>query len=110
MQKETQLKTGDSIETGPDSNVSLRFVDGTRLLLAPNSRITLSEMILFGKIGMAQTLLELHRGQVETHAAKWVDLPDDTYQLRVRAINADGLEGVPSPTPHPAQDTMQYSA
>ena len=86
LQKETQLKTGDSIETGPDSNVSLRFVDGTRLLLAPNSHITLSEMILFGKTGIAQTLLELHRGQVETQAAKQVQ-PAARYEIKSRALN-----------------------
>jgi len=86
LQKETQLKTGDSIETGPDSNVSLRFVDGTRLLLAPNSRITLNEMILFGKTGMAQTLLELHRGQVETQAAKQ-ERPAARYEIKSFALN-----------------------
>lgn len=86
LQQDTTLKTGDRIETGPDSNVSLRFVDGTRLLLAPNSHITLSEMLLFGKTGMAQTLVELHRGQVETQAAKQVQ-PAARYEIKSRTLN-----------------------
>lgn len=84
--KETQLQAGDTLETGPESTVSLRFVDGTRLLLAPNSRITLSKMILFGKTGMAQTLLELQRGHVETQAAKQ-QKPAARYEIKSRALN-----------------------
>ena len=80
------LQVGDTIETGPDSSVSMRFVDGTRLLLAPNSRIVLSQMILFGKTGMAQTILGLQRGHVETQAAKQQQ-PAARYEIKTRALN-----------------------
>lgn len=33
-------------------------------------------------------------GVFSAHSARWPDLPDGRYTLRVRAINADGLEGL----------------
>lgn len=83
---DARLQVGDVIETANDSNVSLRFMDGSRLLLTPNTRITLAEMVLYGKTGMAQTLIELHRGSIDTRVAKQVK-PAARYEIRSRPIN-----------------------
>jgi hypothetical protein len=83
---DARLQVGDVIETGNDSSVSLRFVDGSRLLLTPNTRITLAEMVLFGKTGMAQIVLELHRGSIDSRVAKQVK-PAARYEIKTRALN-----------------------
>lgn len=77
---------GDTIETGADASVSLRFVDGSRLLLTPNTRITLTQMVLFGKTGMAQTILDLHRGSIDTRVAKQ-EKPAARYEIKSRPLN-----------------------
>lgn len=38
-------------------------------------------------------------GQFATPAARWADLPDGRYRLRLRAIDADGLEGLDANVP-----------
>ncbi|HWR76985.1 MAG TPA: FecR domain-containing protein [Thiobacillus sp.] len=83
---DARLQVGDVIETANDSSVSLRFVDGSRLLLTPNTRITLAEMVLFGKTGMAQTVLELHRGSIDSRVAKQVK-PAARYEIKTRPLN-----------------------
>jgi LysM repeat protein len=56
-----RLEVGDIIETSANASVSMRFVDGSRLLLIQNTQVTLAEMILFGKTGMAKTVIDLKR-------------------------------------------------
>lgn len=81
-----RLETGDTIETAADASVSLRFVDGSRLLLTQNTRVSLAEMLLFGKTGMARTLLDLHRGSVDARVAAQ-QKPSARYEIRSRALN-----------------------
>jgi hypothetical protein len=81
-----RLQTGDTLSTGSDGTVSLRFVDGSRLLLSPNSSITLTEMVMLGKTGIAQTLLELHRGSLDTRVAPQ-QKPVARYEIKSQALN-----------------------
>lgn len=83
---DARLQVGDTIETGAGASVSLRFVDGSRLLLTPDTRITLAEMVLFGKTGMAQTILELHRGSLDTRVAKQ-EKPAARYEIKSHPLN-----------------------
>ncbi|CAH1387883.1 FecR domain-containing protein [Candidatus Nitrotoga sp. M5] len=82
----TRLEVGDVIETGADANVSMRFVDGSRLLLTQNAQVSLVEMILFGKTGMANTVIELNRGSLDTRVAKQ-QKPSARYKIKSRALN-----------------------
>jgi LysM repeat protein len=61
---------GDSIQTKPDSTLVLEFVDGSTLLVQPDSRLVLNNLSLFGKTGMADTQLHLNQGRVETKVEK----------------------------------------
>lgn len=81
-----RLEVGDKVTTGSNASVSLRFVDGSRLLISPNTQITLSEMMLFGETGMAQTIIELHRGSVDTQVANQVK-PAARYEIKSRTLN-----------------------
>lgn len=80
------LRVGDTIETAADASVSLRFVDGSRLLLTPGTQVTLTEMLLLGKTGMAQTILELHRGSLENKVAMQ-QRPAARYEIKSRTLN-----------------------
>jgi|GEM_PF-163313 len=82
----TRLEVGDMIETSADANVSMRFVDGSRLLLTQNTQVSLVEMILFGKTGMANTVIELNRGSLDTRVAKQ-QKPSARYEIKSRALN-----------------------
>ena len=86
LTKGTQLQTGDTIDTGPDSTAALRFVDASRLLLTPNTTLSLSELLLLGKTGIAQTVMELKRGSIDTKVAKQ-QLPAGRYEVNSRAVN-----------------------
>lgn len=81
-----QLQTGDTIETGPNAAVSLRFVDGSRLLLTQDTAVTLTEMVLYGKTGMARTIVELQRGSLDTRVAQQ-QKPSARYEIKSRALN-----------------------
>lgn len=60
------LGVGDSVVTAAESNVSLGFADGSRLLVAPNSRLTLDRHTAYGHTGMVDTRVRLRRGRVES--------------------------------------------
>lgn len=81
-----RLQVGDVLETGAEAAVSLRFVDGSRLLLAPDSKVTLVSMMLFGKTGMAQTILDLHHGSLEARVSRQQE-PSARYEIKSRALN-----------------------
>ena len=63
------LNVGDVVRTDATASVTLRFADGSRLLIAPNSKVRLATLLSFGKTGMADTRLELEKGAVETQVA-----------------------------------------
>ncbi len=86
LDKAARLQTGDTIETGIDATVSLKFIDGSRLLLTPKSRLVLSEMVMLGKSGVAQTVMELQQGALDTQVAKQSPTVG-RYEVKSRAVN-----------------------
>ena len=81
-----RLAGGATVRTGADAIVSIRFVDGSRLLVTPNSALSLSKLVTLGKSGMAQTVMELEHGSVENKVAHQ-QLPAAQYELHSRALN-----------------------
>lgn len=86
LDKAVRLQTGDAIETGADATISIRFIDGSRLLLTPKSRLVLSEMVMLGKSGVAQTVMELQQGALDTQVAKQSPTAG-RYEIKSRAVN-----------------------
>ncbi len=66
----TTLQVGDSVQTGVGSSASLRFADGSRLLVSEKSKVQMSNLLVFGKTGMADTRIRVESGTVETQVAK----------------------------------------
>jgi len=61
---------GDIVQTKADSTAVLEFVDGSTVLLQPESRLELHYLSIFGKTGMVDTQIHLNQGRVETQVEK----------------------------------------
>jgi len=59
------LESGDSVQTGPDSNVTLEFGDGSRALVQADSQLTLESLRSRGRTKVMDTVLSLLQGRVE---------------------------------------------
>ncbi len=57
---------GDSVATGPGSSLVLVFLDGSRIMLQENSRLTIDRLMLLEYTGMSDSRLQLERGRLET--------------------------------------------
>ncbi|HHW77409.1 MAG TPA: LysM peptidoglycan-binding domain-containing protein [Xanthomonadaceae bacterium] len=60
------LQTGDTVRTGPDSNVTLEFGDGSRLLLQAESQLIMETLSAYGPTDNVDTRLRLQQGRVES--------------------------------------------
>jgi hypothetical protein len=60
------VAAGEQIVTGPQSSASLRFADGTRTALGPDSRLRVQDHARLGSGAPVQMRLQLERGSVQT--------------------------------------------
>lgn len=60
------LRNGDIVRTGPDSNVTLEFGDGSRLLLQADSELSMETLRAYGQTTIVDTRLRLRQGRVES--------------------------------------------
>ena len=61
------LREGDGLESGPQSSATLRFVDGARSLVRPDSRLSLATLRQSaGAAPLGRTAVQLERGAVDT--------------------------------------------
>lgn len=86
-----KLAVGDTVRTGSGANLTLRFVDGSRLLVAQNSALKLAQMQLLGRTGMARTVVNLNGGEVETRVSRQ-PAPGAKYEIQTEALNL-GVRG-----------------
>ncbi|MDX1252385.1 MAG: FecR domain-containing protein [Gammaproteobacteria bacterium] len=85
------LNNGDRIRTGANSNLTLRFADGSRLMVMENSRLTLETMTAYGQSGVTNTRARLESGQIETQVTPRKG-PAARYEVITPAI-AIGVRG-----------------
>lgn len=60
-----RLEGGDTVSTEDNSSVTLRFADGSTLLLQQNASLVLDTLSAYGDTGMVDTRLRLQRGRVD---------------------------------------------
>lgn len=85
------LQSGDRIRTGAQASASLRFADGSRLLIPPDSEVTLEQLLVLGRGAIPAVRLNLNKGGVDnqvTPNAQHVPL----YELRTPHVNL-GVRG-----------------
>jgi hypothetical protein len=84
------LREGDVVSTGPQSSVSLRFVDGSTALLGPQGRLQVLRHTRLAPGGPADTRLQLERGAVESQVVP--NKPAPRFELRTPVANL-GVRG-----------------
>lgn len=85
------VQTGDRLRTGEQGSVSLRFVDGSRLLIAPGSEVSIEQLLVYGRAGLPSMKLRLNKGNADSKVEKQPSRPAD-YQLKTPSLNL-GVRG-----------------
>lgn len=91
LSKEVELRAGDQLRTGAQSSLSLRFVDGSRLLLGPGSQLRLDQLLVHGRSAIPAMQLNLKQGTVENRVHPDAAKPP-RYELRSPGLNL-GVRG-----------------
>jgi len=90
----TRLYSGDRIQTGPDANLSIRFADGSELLVLSDSEVVMDSLSAYGSTGMVDTRIRLPGGRVDTRV-KPSKGPGSRYQIitpaAVAAVRGTGF-------------------
>lgn len=68
LQAGEQLSAGALLSTAANSSVTLRFADGSLLVLQPGARLSLDTVSVYAGGGMVDTRLRLQQGRVEVGA------------------------------------------
>lgn len=63
VEDDMALGIGVTLSTREDSNLTLQFADGSRLLIQSDSRVTLDTLSAYGSTGMVDTRMRLQRGR-----------------------------------------------
>lgn len=74
------LQVGDRLVTGENSSATIRFADGSRVLLQSNTDLTLDTMSAYGSTGMVDTSMRLHGGRIENEVPPAVG-PGSRYRI-----------------------------
>jgi hypothetical protein len=84
LQEGATLASGEEVATGKDSYVALDLADGSRLVLQPESKLSLTALQGSKGAGIYRTRLDLRSGRVENQVAKQQDT-ESGYRLRTPA-------------------------
>lgn len=85
------LRSGEELVTDADSNVSLRFADGSRLLVSERSRLVFIKLSRYRGTGMAETVIRLDEGDLENRV-ETQRAPAGQYRIESEALNL-GVRG-----------------
>lgn len=86
-----QLAMGDVVTTGADASVTLRFADGSRLMLGPQGRLVLNRLTRSRKGERISTGLTLEAGVLESAVSK-TERVDSRYEVKTPSLNL-GVRG-----------------
>lgn len=85
------LQAGDRLQTGPAASLSLRFADGSRLLLGADSLLGLEQLLVQGRGALTSTQLRLEQGGADSRVEPGSTVPP-RYELRTPSLNL-GVRG-----------------
>jgi hypothetical protein len=86
-----ELRAGDRLRTGDQSSISLRFVDGSRLLIAPGSQLTIEQLLVYGRSAIPAMQLRLDQGGADSRVQPDSRQPP-RYEMRTPSLNL-GVRG-----------------
>lgn len=85
------LQSGDRIRTGSQSSASLRFADGSRLLIPPESDITLEQLLVLGRGAIPAVRIGVQQGGADSRVAPNAQRVP-LYEVRTPHVNL-GVRG-----------------
>ena len=85
------LLSGDRIRTGAQASASLRFADGSRLLIPPESEVALEQLLVLGRGAIPAVRLSLAKGGADNRVAPNAQRVP-LYELRTPHVNL-GVRG-----------------
>ena len=80
------LRAGDGVQVAGGSNLSLRFPDGSRLLVLEKTRFVLRRSARLGTSGRHQIEIELSEGSIESSVASTSANARPQYEIRTPAL------------------------
>ncbi|MCW8943289.1 MAG: FecR domain-containing protein [Sedimenticola sp.] len=84
----THITLGDRLETGPESNVAIRFADKSLITLHADSTIRFDHLSAYGETGMVDSRLHLMKGRGDTRITP-ASGPGSRFEIRTpSAISA----------------------
>ncbi|WP_428504447.1 FecR domain-containing protein [Roseateles sp.] len=86
-----ELRSGDRLRSAAQSSATLRFVDGSRLLIPPLSDLSLEQLLVYGRSAIPAVQLRLHEGGADSQVTpKGGRVPH--YEIRTPHVNL-GVRG-----------------
>ncbi|HEY0954847.1 MAG TPA: FecR domain-containing protein [Roseateles sp.] len=86
-----RLQSGDRITTGAQSSASLRFADGSRLLIPPESEVALEQLLVLGRGAIPAVRLGVQQGGADSRVAPNAQRVP-LYEIRTPHVNL-GVRG-----------------
>ena len=91
LQAGAELHSGDELRTGAQGSLTLRFVDGSRMLLEPGTVVTLEQLLIYGRSAIPAMQMRLQQGGAENKVHPSSQRPP-VYELRTPSLNL-GVRG-----------------
>ncbi|MDL2338128.1 MAG: FecR domain-containing protein [Pseudomonadota bacterium] len=87
------LSAGDVVRTAADSSLTLRFADGSRLLVVPDSEVAIVQLLAVGRAARPVLRVRLERGSADAQVVPGrVPGRDTRFEIGTPAINL-GVRG-----------------
>jgi hypothetical protein len=88
----TEVLPGDVVETGAQSTLTLRFVDGSSVVVAPQSKVLIENLLVYGKSGITETRLRIEEGGLDSSVKPKTSVSSSRYVVTTPVFNL-GVRG-----------------
>jgi hypothetical protein len=88
----TEVLPGDVVETGAQSTLTLRFVDGSSVVVAPQSKVMIENLLVYGKSGITETRLRIEEGGLDSSVKPKTLVSSSRYVVTTPVFNL-GVRG-----------------
>jgi hypothetical protein len=96
------LSARDALRTADDGSITIRFADGSRLLVSPNTEVSIEQLLRYGRSGIPGIRLRIDHGETESRVVRRPDRPV-RFEILTPAVNL-GVRGTEFRTAVDARD------
>ena len=87
-----EVLPGDVVQTGAQSTLTLRFVDGSSVVVAPQSKVLIENLLIYGKSGITETRLRIEEGGLDSSVKPKTQVSSSRYVVSTPVFNL-GVRG-----------------